>query len=247
MKILRLSNTQKWFALAVIIAAMYIAFWSVLAPQPTSQPTSQPFRNTDGLEIPSTQVFALIDSQQDTTAIEAEAALKTARELLTSLSADISPVVAAEVSVESSKAEAWQVDNHRAPTPGIPLNEKIEEYAIVEIDQTPAAYPQVGEEVVLPMLNGEKVAVDVKSSVTNPNGDYTWRGHLQGHGDSYPVVMTYGATSVMATITTPAGSYSMTTVKGLGWLYKNPAEVQLVDSLQNDFLEPPIHHYHDEH
>lgn len=242
MKALRLSNTQKWFALAVIIAALHVAFWSVLAPQSTSQP----FSNTADLEIPSTQVFVLIDNQQDATAIEAEAALKTARALLASPAAGVSPVVEAAVLVEA-KTEAWQVDNHRAPTPSIPLNEKITDYAIVEIDQIPAAYPQVGEEVVLPMLDGEKVVVAVESSVINPNGDYTWRGHLQGHGDSYPVVMTYGATSVMATITTPAGSYNMTTVKGLGWLYKNPAEVQLVDSLQNDFLEPPINHYHDEH
>jgi len=89
------------------------------------------------------------------------------------------------------------------------------------------------------MLKGEKVVANVEASVMNPNGDYTWRGHLQGYGDSYPVVVTYGATSMMATITTPAGSYSMTTVNGLGWLYKNPAEVELVDHLKNDFLEPP--------
>lgn len=240
MKALRLSNTQKWFALALVIAAMYIAFWSGLG----TQPSSQTFDDSDDVAVPSTQSFALIDLQQDATAVEAEAVLNAATKVLQQAATDAPTQVAV---TETVRTEVWQVDNHRAPTPSIPLNERIVDYTVVEITANPAAYPQVGEEVVLPMLGGEKVVVNVESSVVNPNGDYTWRGHLQGHGDSYPVVMTYGATSVMATITTPAGSYSMSTVKGLGWLYKNPAEVELVDALQNDFLEPPIDHFHDEH
>lgn len=240
MKALRLSNTQKWFALALMVAAMYIAFWSSLG----TQPSQQDFADTPDVAVPSTQSFALIDLQQDATAVEADAALKVANKVLQQAATEVVPVQAA---TETVRTEAWQVDNHRAPTPSIPLNERIVDYTVVEITANPAAYPQVGEEVVLPMLDGEKVVVNVESSVVNPNGDYTWRGHLQGHGDSYPVVMTYGATSVMATITTPAGSYSMSTVKGLGWLYKNPAEVELVDALQNDFLEPPMDHFHDEH
>jgi hypothetical protein len=78
---------------------------------------------------------------------------------------------------------------------------------------------------------------DVQSTTTNPNGDYTWSGHLQGHGTDYPVVMTYGEHSIFATITTPEGSYTMESIDGLGWLYKNPAEVELSNPGAKDFLD----------
>lgn len=242
MRALRLSNVQKWFVLAVVTAATYIAFWSGLEPR-SLVPVSG---DAAVLTAFNTYESALVNLKHDATAVKADAALAATQELLSpTINAGLNADTVTEVAAD--RTEAWQVGNHRTPTPSIPLNEKIVDYTIVEIAADSAVYPQTGEEVVLPLLKGEKVVAVVETTITNPNGDYTWRGHLQGHGNSYPIVMTYGASSVMATITTPAGSYSMTTVKGLGWLYKNPAEVQLVDTLQNDFLEPPIHHYHDGH
>ena len=49
--------------------------------------------------------------------------------------------------------------------------------------------------------------------------------------------MTYGERSIFATITTPDGSYTMESLDGLGWLYKNPAEVELFNTDSKDFVE----------
>ena len=51
--------------------------------------------------------------------------------------------------------------------------------------------------------------------------------------------MTYGADAVFASITTPQGSYSLESVNGSGWIYKNPAEVELTQPGKNDYLEVP--------
>jgi len=132
---------------------------------------------------------------------------------------------------------SWKMGDIKSPTPKIPLSEQISSYAIVELEQVPATLPIAGQQVILPMLNGQKVIANVQSVVTNPNGDYTWSGHLQGYGDDYPVVMTYGEHSIFATITTPEGSYTMESLDGLGWLYKNPAEIELSTPGAKDFLE----------
>jgi hypothetical protein len=125
----------------------------------------------------------------------------------------------------------------KAAIPKIPLSEKISVYAIVELEQHPANFPAEGQQILLPMLNGEKVIANVQSVTTNPNGDYSWAGHLDGYGTDYPIVMTYGEHSIFATITTPDGSYSMESLNGLGWLYKNPAEVELSTSGAKDYVE----------
>ncbi len=132
---------------------------------------------------------------------------------------------------------SWKMGDVKSPTPKITLSEQITAYAIVEIEQIPATLPIEGQQIVLPMLNGQKVIANVQSVVTNPNGDYTWSGHVQGYGDDYPVVMTYGNRSIFATITTPEGSYTMEALDGLGWLYKNPAEIELSAPGAKDFLE----------
>ncbi len=134
-------------------------------------------------------------------------------------------------------SSSWQMGDIKTLTPKITLSEKISAYAIVELEQHPAAFPAVGEQIQLPMLNGQKVTANIQSITTSPNGDYTWAGHLDGYGDDYPVVMTYGEHSIFATITTPEGSYTMESLDGLGWLYKNPAEVELSSPGAKDFLE----------
>ena len=79
-------------------------------------------------------------------------------------------------------------------------------------------------------------------SLENPNGDYSWRGYLDGYGTDYPVVMTYGANSVFATVTTPKGSYTLVSVSGSGWIYKNPSEFELSQPGVEDHMEIPHQH-----
>lgn len=139
----------------------------------------------------------------------------------------------------SSDRPLWQTANRNAPTPSIPLSDRILAYESIQLDQHPASMPVAGQEVSLPLLKGELVRAQVESGTLHENGDYSWRGHLKGHGSDYPVVMTYGESGIYATITTPEGSYSLESINGLGWLYKNPAEPDLSAAGAVDHLEPP--------
>ena len=142
---------------------------------------------------------------------------------------------ATETVVSSSP---WHVDQQKQRSPAFMLNDDVREYEVVNTEPVPH-YPDAGEQIQLTLLNGEQIVVNVKSSKVTRNGDYSWSGHLDGYGDDYPVVMTYGKTSTFAMITTPQGSYSMESVDGVGWLYKNPAEHELTSPGQEDFLEIP--------
>ncbi|RLU01853.1 hypothetical protein [Ketobacter sp.] len=135
----------------------------------------------------------------------------------------------------------WQPDPKQQRTPSFMLHDDVREYEVVNTDAA-ATYPGEGERVQLTLLNGKQVTVNVKNSTVTRNGDYSWSGHLDGYGDDYPVVMTYGKTSTFAMITTPEGSYSMESVEGVGWLYKNPAEHELTRPGHEDFLEIPEQH-----
>lgn len=135
--------------------------------------------------------------------------------------------------------DVWGVGG---PAPAMPLPGGVSVYEPVSVDMENPVYPEAGQQVSVTMPGGERWQVNVEVNSTNPNGDYTWRGHVDGHGDEYPVVMTYGGSSVFATVTTPKGSYTLESVNGSGWIYKNPAEVELSNPGANDFLEIPHAH-----
>ena len=138
--------------------------------------------------------------------------------------------------------DAWRMADSSAATPVMPLPDAVSIYEPVAVDMETLVYPEPGQQTSVTLPGGERLQVNVKLGTTNPNGDYTWRGHLDGHGDEYPVVMTYGSNSVFATVTTPAGSYTLESVNGSGWIYKNPSEFELSDPGVNDFLEIPHDH-----
>ncbi len=236
MKIFHLSAKQKIYGLAVISFALMTNFFWMQSD--TQADVNAVVELTDAQAKKPT----LLSEKENISIASTEVAPNTEPNLCDSNSHHIncdqqkkSALLA--VDDKANKNEAWKVDDVKSPVPSIPLNDKVVDYEIVEIDQYPEHFPQVGEHITLPMLNGEKVVVEVKSLSTSPNGDQTWSGHLQGQGTDYPVIMTYGEHAVFATITTPEGSYSMESVDGLGWLYKNPSEFELSDASANDFLE----------
>lgn len=143
----------------------------------------------------------------------------------------------------STATNAWQTDPQISPA--IPLPDAVVDYEPVSVDMDSPAYPGVGEQVKLMLPGRSEVVAKVASSHENPNGDYSWRGYLEGYGDEYPVVMTYGGNSVFATITTPQGSYTLESVSGSGWVYKNPSEFELSEPGKNDYLEIPHAHDHE--
>ncbi|MDZ4262859.1 MAG: hypothetical protein U1B30_11085 [Pseudomonadota bacterium] len=158
--------------------------------------------------------------------------------------ADVSTQIASPVSGRVAP-DAWVLADSRQATPSMTLPESVSTYAPVSVDMENPTYPEPGQQLGLTLPGGERLQVNVESSSTNPNGDYSWRGHLDGHGDEYPVVMTYGGNSVFATITTPSGSYTLESVNGSGWVYKNPSEFELSQPGKNDYLEVPHLHDHE--
>lgn len=138
--------------------------------------------------------------------------------------------------------DAWRVMDAAAAAPPMPLPESVSVYEPVSVDMENPAYPEAGQQTSVTLPGGERLQVNIETSATNPNGDYTWRGHVDGHGDEYPVVMTYGGNSVFATVTTPNGSYTLESVNGSGWIYKNPSEFELSNPGANDYLEIPHGH-----
>jgi hypothetical protein len=156
--------------------------------------------------------------------------------------AAINQVPATGAQADASAPDAWHMGDATSPIPSMPVPGGVAIYAPVAIDMENPAYPQPGEKISVTMPGGERLQVKVETGITNPNGDYTWRGHLEGHGDEYPVVMTYGGNSVFATVTTPKGSYTLESVNGSGWLYKNPSEFELSNPGAKDYLEIPHDH-----
>jgi len=138
--------------------------------------------------------------------------------------------------------DAWSMGDATTAIPTMRIPEGVSVYEPVSVDMENPAYPAPGERLSLAMPGGEHLQVNIETSSTNPNGDYTWRGHLDGYGDEYPVVMTYGGNSVFATVTTPKGSYTLESVNGSGWIYKNPSEFELSNPGTKDYLDIPHAH-----
>lgn len=139
----------------------------------------------------------------------------------------------------SQTASPWRFSDSSMPVPALPLPPAVRQYQAVQIDMDSLSAPAIGDRLQLALLNGQQVEVQVEHTELNPNGDLSWRGRLQEQGQDYPVVMTYGENAVFATITTSKGSYSLESIQGSGWLYKNPAEFELSDTHATDHLIPP--------
>ncbi len=229
MKIHKLTASQKTFGAVVfaLAAGLSVLFTvkSVSLQQPLISTSAQPIGRA---ELPPSLTTSKLEVQAATDM---------------NASANTIPLNRAFNRPSHTSVQAsWQMGGVKAATPSIPLSEKISDYAIVELQQKPADFPAVGDQVLLPMLHGKNVVAIVESAVNLANGDYSWSGHLHGYGTDYPVVMTYGEGSVFATITTLDGSYTMESINGLGWLYKNPAEIELSNPGAKDFLEIDGHH-----
>ena len=188
----------------------------------------------------------IVDPASDPVLAKATRELERARQALESPAAkSATRVDSAQVDEPVVVPNAWRMADASVATPIMPLPESISVYEPVVIDMENPAYPEAGQQTSVTLPGGERLTVNVKSSNTNPNGDYSWRGHLDGHGNEYPVVMTYGGNSVFATVTSPKGSYTLESVNGSGWIYKNPSEFELSQPGSNDYLEIPHAHGHE--
>jgi hypothetical protein len=179
-----------------------------------------------------------LSAQQQRTLVEVDKAILEAERLLANSDnqPDQKPVL--DLSTYPTPWKPKAADN--TVQPSFSLNPRVKSFEVVTLEMHPESFPSEGEQLVLPMLNGKRVKVNVLSTSIEDNGDKTWSGHVDGYGNEYPVVMTYGEGTTFATITTPEGSYSMESVKGVGWLYKNPAEIELTALGKGDYVIPAI-------
>jgi hypothetical protein len=214
----------------------------VLVYQITQEDTlMQPNRQLEA--ILADEPPALIPAADDAVLAKAHSELARAQQVLNRPAVESAPEVEAVGNGESLPApDAWRIADASSGNPTMPLPGGVVVYEPVSVDMENPAYPEAGQQTSVTLPGGEQFRVNVKSNTVNPNGDYSWRGHLDGHGDEYPVVMTYGGNSVFATVTTPKGSYTLESVNGSGWIYKNPSEFELSHPGANDFLEIPHEH-----
>jgi hypothetical protein len=234
MVLLPSGNTRRIYLIIAII--IIVGLWYQITRQEVLvQPNHQP------LDVLHKQPQTPGDPTTDPVLAQANSELARAKK---ALNASVQPQAKNESIIGQSAAvpDAWSIGNTTTTT-SIPIPEGVSVYEPVSIDMDNPDYPEPGEQISVTMPGGEQLTVNVEGSTTNPNGDYTWRGHLDGHGgDEYPVVMTYGGNSAFATVTTPKGSYTLESVNGNGWIYKNPSEFELSHPGANDYLEIPHEH-----
>lgn len=119
------------------------------------------------------------------------------------------------------RSSVWDVVEEDLELPMLQLNPQIGHSEVVRLPDPEQLEKTPGDRLTVPLLNGNSVAVTVETSKRMPNGDYSWKGYVDGEGDDFPVVFTIGKNSAFATITSLEGSYTMEAVGGVGWLYKN--------------------------
>jgi hypothetical protein len=193
------------------------------------------------VEVPAAAAQALADTQLvaevDTAIADAEFLLANEAEASLPTAAVATDLGAADDLMGSDSP--WQVAQADSTSvPSIPLDSAIKSYAVIKLDRRPTNFPSAGAKVTLPMFDGHAITANVESIKTMVNGDRVWTGHIDGMGDDFSVVMTYGEKLTFATINTPDGNYSLEAKDGLGWLYKNPSIVDLFGPDSVDSLVP---------
>lgn len=220
------------FAMAILVTAIYL-----MSPSETRLPNDRLGVMVD--EHP--QLASSLASGNRPLLADTDKALADAERALTEAPAgDAISTEGSKLIQPSAPTSAWGEAGADVAPPSIPLAVGVSVYQQVQVDMERPVFPSPGEQVTLAMPGGKTIVVNVETSSANPNGDYTWRGHLEGYGTDYPVVMTYGGAGVFASMTTPEGSYTMESINGSGWVYKNPSEFELSHPGTNDYLETPL-------
>lgn len=155
---------------------------------------------------------------------------------------NFNPVAAEELEQELKDHEerellsSWQISEVVSQQNSISLNEHITVSEPVAIDGQQIAAVTTGDRVELPLPGGASYTAVVNRVVVNSDGETSWSGYVEGHGQDYPVTFTIGEQNSFATVTTPEGLYAMETSHGMGWVYKTPDLTELVDPDQPDRL-----------
>ena len=133
-------------------------------------------------------------------------------------------------------SSAWEFVDFDPSTGKLTLDERVTVKQPITFHPESVEQVTVGTQVQFSLPEGDHFSATVEKVKISNNGNRSWSGHLDGFGKSYPVVFTSGNNSGFATITTPNGSYSIESINGSGWIYKNPMVRHLTKPGVNDFL-----------
>lgn len=109
----------------------------------------------------------------------------------------------------------------------------------VEVPSARLRNAKKGERVALSLPNGRFVAVH-DNRFEHDNGDVTWVGYLDGHGDDYRVIVTLGDTGAIGRIVTPDGAYNLEQEAGAEWLVDIEASGLTHGGAEDDGLDGSV-------
>ncbi|MGL6509606.1 hypothetical protein ACSZNJ_07245 [Aeromonas hydrophila] len=116
----------------------------------------------------------------------------------------------------------WQAAEVDADFPLAEPGDAVEQPQPIALQGSDLERAQVGDSVALPMPDGSTLQARVTKVELQRGGERNWQGEIRVDGDSYPVNFTVGKQATFGFIGTPQGSYSVETLGGKGWVYKNP-------------------------
>lgn len=119
------------------------------------------------------------------------------------------------------RKQVWSPVSDGSEVPPLELNPHITHAEVIRLPEADLLEKNPGDRLSIPLLDGRSLAVTVEDASRLPNGDYSWRGYVEGEEDDFPVIFTVGKNSAFATITSWEGSYTMESVGGVGYLYRN--------------------------
>jgi len=138
--------------------------------------------------------------------------------------------------LQETISSAWTFSDFD-PSPGkLKLDERVLVKQPISFHRESVEQVSVGTQVQFSLPEGEQFSATVEKVQVSGSGSRSWSGHLDGFGNSYPVIFTSGNNTGFATITTPNGSYTLESVNGSGWIYKNPTVGELTEPGAEDFL-----------
>jgi hypothetical protein len=202
-------------AVAGVVFAVLLA-WRAGAPVPAPVGGADPVTGVSNPMASSAMAPAGMDSDlaiaravaAQQSMLAAERALQAANDVLS----------APEI---PERAMIWTAAGDEGDLPTLALNADIPHAEVVHLPEPQALEKVPGDRLSVPLIGGRMLAVTVEEAARLPSGDYTWRGYVDGEGDDFPVIFTVGKNSAFATITSWEGSYTMESIDGVGWLYRN--------------------------
>jgi hypothetical protein len=100
---------------------------------------------------------------------------------------------------------------------------------------------KVGENLLLPTIDGNSYTLKVKHHTVSQRGTVSIDGDFSENGNTYSAILTEGKKSAFISMSTPTGMYEIELIDGLGYIYtSSEIENAKIDFSQSDILDHKI-------